>query len=156
MNQYGRGGGLRGGGRGRSGGRAGRRPPQSQSQRGFRSKIKEIEDDTFNVGSNKFVAQFHKSKENVANYIVRRLGPGNEGHLAAEEIRTGTRSTVPLPPALAGADAANPDEILLREMAVRNVGKLRGKLEGARKSAFSILFDQCSETVKDKLRASDG
>ena len=96
MSQQLRAGGF-GRGLGRGAGRGGRGSLPRQAQRGFRSKIKEIEDDTFNVGSNKFVAQFLKSRENVANYVVRRLGPGKEGHLAAQEIRTGELSTVPLP-----------------------------------------------------------
>ena len=101
----------------------------------------------------KFVAQFNKSREGTAYYVQRQIG-GKEGHLAAQEIRTGTELTVALPPAL--ATSATADDIALRAVEVQGVGKLRMKLRGAQKSVFSILYDQCSEEVKNKLQAEQG
>ena len=119
----------------------------------YKSKIAEICDDTFNVGSAKFVAQFQKSREGTAYYVQREIG-GEEGYLAAQEIRSGRESTVLLPAAV-GADATD-DDRTIRTVEVQNVAKLRAKLKGARKSAFSILFDQCSREVKDKLETQEG
>ena len=85
--------------------------------------------------------------------MQQKIG-GEEGYLAALEIRTREESTVDLPDAL---DAnASQDEITIRNVEVQGVGKLRSKLKGARKSAFSILYDQCSQEVKDKLRSGQG
>ena len=151
--QLGRGAQLARGRRGRGGGRGGRGRGPSSGPRAFKSKISEIETETFNVGSTRFVAQFEKSRESTAYYVQRKIG-GEEGYLAALEIRTGTQSTVDLPAALA-ADATQ-DEIIIRNVEVQGVGKLRSKLKGARKSAFSILYDQCSQEVKDKLRSGQG
>ena len=121
--------------------------------RAFRSKIVEIKDDTFNMGLAKFVAQFDKSRESTAYYVQRHVG-GMEGYLAAQEIRTGEEQTIDLPDPL----GANPtaDQTAMRAVEVANVAKLRLKLRGARRSAFSILYDQCSRKVKDKLRAEQG
>ena len=133
--QLGRGAGFAGA-RGGRGGRAGRAKGRgrfaSSGPKAFKSKISEIEDDTFNVGSTKFVAQFEISREKTAYYVQRQIG-GEEGYLAAQEIRTGEESVVNLPPAL----GANPtdDEITLRTVEVQGVEKLCSKLRGARRSA---------------------
>ena len=82
----------------------------SSGPRAHKSKIAEIENDTFNVGSTKFVAQFQKSKEATAYYVQRTMGD-EEGYYAAQEIRTGNLSEVPLPPALA-ANASDDDKTI--------------------------------------------
>ena len=125
----------------------------SSGPRAHKSKIAEIENDTFNMGSTKFVAQFQKSKEATAYYVQRAIG-GEEGYYAAEEIRTGNESEVPLPAALA-ANASDDDKII-RQEAVKGVGKMRQKVKGARKTAFSIVYDQCSQQIKDKLQSEQG
>mmetsp|Transcript_1121 Transcript_1121/g.2410 ORF Transcript_1121/g.2410 Transcript_1121/m.2410 type:complete len:630 (-) Transcript_1121:237-2126(-) len=146
------------GGRGRGrGGRAwtqrkGVRKPAEAGPKAFRSKIKEIEDDTFNVGHNKFKAQFDESRENVASYVARTIG-GEHGNLVAKEIKTGERQRVDFPPALAAN--ADPDEAAVRQVLVEGVGKSRLKLKGARPTGFSIVMAQCSQAVKDKIHASE-
>jgi hypothetical protein len=49
--------------------------------KGFKSAISEITQDTFNMGQNKFAAQFTQSRKNVANYLQRTLA--SEGYLVA-------------------------------------------------------------------------
>ena len=105
------------------------------------------------MGSTKFVAQFQKSKESTAYYVQRTIG-GEEGYYAAQEIRTGNLSEVPLPAALAAN--ASDDDKTIRQEAVRGVGKMRQKVQGARKTAFSIVYDQCSQEIKDKLQFEQG
>ena len=68
---------------------------------------------------------------------------GKERYLAAQEIWFGAESTVPLP---ANLDAdASADDRIIQTVQVQNVAKLRAKLRGARKLAFSILFDQSAQ-----------
>ena len=89
--------------------------------RAFKSKISEVENETFNVGSTKFVAQFQKSKESIAYYIQRTIR-GEEGFYAAKETRTGEIATVPLPTTL--ANDATDDDRTIRTIEVQAVGKL--------------------------------
>lgn len=67
-------------------GRDGRGRGPSSGPMALRSKIAEIQDNTFNVGSTKLFAQFQKSKESVAYYMQREIG-SEEGYLTAQEIR---------------------------------------------------------------------
>ena len=140
-------------GRGHGSGRGGRGQAPLSGPKAYKSRIAEIQDDTFNVGLTKFVAQFQKSKESTAYYVQRTIG-GEEGYYAAREIRTGNLFVVPLPAAL-GADATD-DDRTIREETVHGVGKMRQKVKGARKTAFSIVYDQCSQEVKDKLQTEQG
>ena len=155
MLRDGRGQGGRGGygsakGRGRAG-RSGRRTTYD-GPRAHKSNIAEIADDTFNTGHSRFVAQFSRSRENVANYIARRIG-GKEGHLLALEVKTGQLQTVTLPAAL--AQNAGADEQAVRAVLLNTAAKNRGKLDGARPSAYSIVYNQFVLAVKDKLKASE-
>jgi hypothetical protein len=46
--------------------------------------LSEIANDTFNTGHNKFVAQFTKSRKNIANYLQQSSAA--EGYLVAEMV----------------------------------------------------------------------
>ena len=86
----GRGGGVAGRNRGKGGRFAGR---FNSGGRGYQkscacvSSISEIANDTFNMGSSTFAAQFSESRENVANCVQR--SSMKEGFLVAQTIRTG-------------------------------------------------------------------
>ncbi len=56
----------------------------------------EIAEHTFNTGENKYVAQFTRSHEEVANYMQRMSV--EEGYLVAETVQTGKQQLIPLPP----------------------------------------------------------
>lgn len=85
--------------------------------RAFKSKITEIENDTFRV--------FQKSKEITAYYVQWQIGGKEGGYLAAHETRTGNNSTVNLLPALAANATQN--DIALRNVEGQGVGNPRGK-----------------------------
>ena len=91
-------------------GHGGRVRAPSYGPKAFKSRIAEIQDDTFNVGSTKFVAQFQKSRESTAYYVQGTIG-GEEGYYVAQEIRTGVKAMVLLPLVLA-ANAAEDDRTL--------------------------------------------
>ncbi len=46
-------------------------PRARDANKGFKLVISEITTDTFNMGKNKFAAQFTQSQKNVANYLQR-------------------------------------------------------------------------------------
>jgi hypothetical protein len=48
----------------------------------------------FNMGQNKFAAQFTQLQKNIANYLQRTY---NEGYLVAHTMQTGEVQTIKLP-----------------------------------------------------------
>jgi len=149
----------RGGGRGGGGGKR----PQRYFPRGrgggatapskvYESPIAEIAKHTFNTGENKFAAQFTESRERVAGYI-QRAGM-EESYLVAETIRTAKAQTIALPPPVnANAqDKANLE--LIRVKVVKSVAKRQQKLEESLKKGYATVYNQCSQEVQDKLKAT--
>ena len=113
--------------------------------------ITEIAKYTFNTGKNKFAAQFTESRERVAAY-VQRSGM-EESYLVAETIRMGTAQKIVLP---AAVDPNAPDKAdleLIRVEVVKPVVKRRQKLEESLKKGYATVYDQCSQEVRDKLKA---
>ncbi len=91
----------------------------------FKSTIAEITNDTFNMGQNKFMAQFTQSQKNVANYLQRT---SDEGYLVAQTVRTSKKQIMEL---LAAVNPNSPmavDDELIRQELVKAVGKRRMKL----------------------------
>ncbi len=84
------------------GGRGGRGKPRYYPQLGeikdFKSTISEFVHDTFNMGQNKFAAQFIHLQKNVANYL--QCTAASEGYLVAETVRTGRVQVINLPNAI--------------------------------------------------------
>jgi len=149
----------RGGGRGSSGGKRlqryfprGRGGGATAPSKVYESPIAEIAKHTFNTGENKFAAQFTESRERVAGYI-QRAGM-EESYLVAEMIRTAKAQTIALPPPVnANAqDKANLE--LIRVKVVKSVAKRQQKLEESLKKGYATVYDQCSQEVRDKLKAT--
>jgi hypothetical protein len=82
---------------GRGAGHCGRRKLKYYPQGGgkealakaYESSIAEIANDTFNMGQNKFAAQFMQSRKNVSNYL--QCTSMAEGYLVAEMVCTGKK-----------------------------------------------------------------
>jgi hypothetical protein len=79
-------------------------PRTGDATKGFKSSISEIATDTFNMGQNKFAAQFTQLRKNFANYLQRTLA--YRGYLVAKTVRAGREQIIALPPAV---DASMPD-----------------------------------------------
>jgi hypothetical protein len=119
--------------------------------KGFKSSISEIETDTFNMGHNKFAAQFTQSQKNLANYLQRTSAC--EGYLVAETVRMGREQIIPLPPAM---DVNAPDAAdlnIIRAEEVKTIAMRRLKLGDFLKKGFATVYNQCSQEVKDKLES---
>ena len=146
----------RGGGGGGAGGGAARNRNRikglfhSNAAKAYKSSVKEIENDTFNVGLNKYAAQFGTSRKNVANYLQKTIS--EEGYLVAQAVRTGKKQEVKLPPA---ADANDADAVRIRNVQVDAAGKRMVKLDASLKRGFAVVYDQCAPGVRDKLEASN-
>jgi hypothetical protein len=144
--------------------------------------VQGISDATFNKGSAQAAAQFDESRKAMEMYARNKF---NEGDLIAEEIRTGIEPTINLPPYLpprpttpaalaAGADAdaqaahaaavaqhaidiqEYADKEAIRKAQVKSVATRREDHAKDRGRAFTVIYNQCSQDVKDKLKASTG
>jgi hypothetical protein len=101
------------------------RSDSNGTMKAFKSTIAEITNDTFNMGQNKFMAQFTQSQKNVANYLQRT---SDEGYLVAQTVRTSKKQIMEL---LAAVNPNSPmavDDELIRQELVKAVGKRRMKL----------------------------
>ena len=121
------------------------------------SPVAGVENDTFNTGHSKFASQFKTSKRNVTNFVQWLLT--YEVHIAAETIKTGKVQTIVLPPAIpegtTDAEKANArDDNIFKNVQISAIGKRSIKLEEALNKGFAIVYNQCSEGVKSKLKAS--
>ncbi len=78
----------------------------------------------------------------------------DESYLVAETIRMGTTQRIALP---AAVNANAPDkadlEVICVEV-VKSVAKRRQKLEESLKKGYATVYDQCSQEVRDKLKAT--
>ncbi|KAL3796182.1 hypothetical protein ACHAW5_005865 [Stephanodiscus triporus] len=118
----------------------------------YKLPITEISKYTFNTGENKFAAQFTESCERVAGY-VQQSGM-EESYLVAETIRTGTVQTIALPAVVDPNDPEKADLDLIRTEVVKSVAKRRQKLEESLKKGYAMVYDQCTQEVRDKLKAT--
>jgi len=112
----------------------------------------EIAKYTFNTGENEFAAQFTESRERVTGYIQR--SGMEESYLVTETIRTGTGRTIALP---AAVDVNAPDKADLEVIhveVVKSAAKRRQKVEESLKKGYATVYDQCSQEVRDKLKAT--
>jgi hypothetical protein len=96
-------------------------PRAGESTKGYKSAISEIATDTFNMGQNKFAAQFTQSRKNVVNYLQRTSA--NEGYLVAETVRTGRAQIIELPPAVDPNAADADDQRIIRAEEVKTIAK---------------------------------
>jgi hypothetical protein len=147
---------------GRGAGRGGGRKPKYFPQRGggnitalakaYKSPITKIAKYTFNTSENKFAAKFTKLRERVTGY-VQRSGM-EESYLVAKMIRTGMAQKITLS---AAVDPNAPDKANLELIwveVVKSVAKRRQKLEESLKKGYATVYDQCSQEVRDKLKAT--
>ncbi len=121
--------------------------------KGFKSAISEIAQDTFNTGQNKFAAQFTQLRKNVANYLQRTST--SEGYLVPKMVRSGREQTIALPDAV-DLNAPNAADLtIIRAEKVKTIAKRRLKLQDSLKKGYATVYDQCSQEVHNKLKATD-
>jgi hypothetical protein len=112
----------------------------------------EIAQHTFNMGKNKFTAQFTESRKKVANYLQHNAEA--EGYLVAEMVRTGKQQMIKLPRAV---DSIAPDKAnleIIQAEDVKSVAKRRRNLEESLKKGYATVCNQCSQEVQDKLKTT--
>ncbi len=117
----------------------------------YKSTIAEIAQNTFNMGHNKFGAQFTQSQKNILNYHQCTLVA--KGYLVAQTVQTRKQQTINLP---LHVDLNAPDKVdleIIRVKEVKLVAKRQQKLEEALKKGFAIVYNQCSQEVQDKLES---
>jgi hypothetical protein len=89
--------------------------------KGCKSPIFKIAGDTFNMGQNKFAAQFTQSRKNVANYL--QLTTLAEGYLVAKMVRTRKKQIIELLPPINKSGADTEDQKIIRAKEVKMIAK---------------------------------
>jgi hypothetical protein len=77
-----------------------------------------------------------------------------ESYLMVETIRKGVAQMIALPPPV---DTNAPDKVdleLIHVEVVKSVAKRQQKLEESLKKGYATVYDQCSQEVRDKLKAT--
>ncbi len=74
-----------------------------------------------------------------------------ESYLVA---RTGTAQSIALPPPVNANAPDKADLDIICVEVVKSVAKRRQKLEESLKRGYATVYDQCSEEVRDKLKAT--
>ncbi len=118
----------------------------------FRSSSAGIEKWTFNTRQNNYVAQFTLHRKEVVNYIQRTLP--NEGYLVAQTIMGGMEQSIALPLPVDQSDPDKDDLEAIRAEDVKAVAKRRQKLKESLLKGYATVYAQCSQGVRDKLKAS--
>ena len=72
----------------------------------------------------------------------------------AETIRSGTAQKIGLLPQVDPNDPDRADLEAMRIEDVKNVAKRRQKLSAALMKGYATVYDQCSQQVQDKLKAT--
>ena len=119
----------------------------------FKSAISKIAYETFNMGQNRFAAQFTQSRKNVVYYLQCTVA--DEGYVVAKTVRMGKQQIIVLPPPVNANAVDTDDQKIIPEEAVRAITKRKAKLDNALKKGFDTVYDQCSLEMRDKLEASD-
>ena len=78
----------------------------------------------------------------------------DESYLVAETIRTGTVQTIALPPPVDENASDKADLEIICVEVVKSVAKRQQKLEESLKKGYATVYDQCSQEVRDKLKAT--
>jgi hypothetical protein len=117
----------------------------------FKSRISEIASNKLNTWHNKFAAQFTQLQKNVANYLQRMT---DEGYLVAQMVRTGEEQIIKLPEQVDMNSQATTNDAIIRSKMVKTVAKRRMKLTNLLMKMYTTMYGQCSQEVKDKLKAS--
>ena len=87
----------------------------------------------------------------MANYIQRTLP--DEGYLVAQMIRSGTKQLIPLPPPVDASDPDREDLEAIQAEDVKTVAKRRQKLRESLLKGYATVYAQCSQGVREKLKA---
>jgi hypothetical protein len=144
-------------GAGRGGGRKPGYFPQGRgvdhSTKPFKSMILEIAEHIFNMGENKYAAQFTRSREEVANYLQHTSA--EEGYLVAETVRTGKQQLIPLPPPIDLNVEDKADLEIIRTKEVKMIAKRQQKLQEPLKKGYTTVYRQCSQEVREKLKSTE-
>jgi hypothetical protein len=86
----------------------------------------------------------------VANYLQRT---SDEGYLVAQMVWTGKKHIIELPAAVDPSSPTAADNELIRQELVKAMGKRQMKLSESLMKGYATVYRQCSNKVKEKLRA---
>ncbi len=75
--------------------------------------------------------------------------------MVTKTVRTGKEQTIALP-SVVNASAPNAADLkIIRDKEVKTIAKRRFKLQDSLQKGYTTVYDQCSQEVRDKLKATD-
>ncbi len=75
--------------------------------------------------------------------------------MVAKMVRTGKEQTIELPIAVDASALDAADLKIIRDREVKTIVKSRLKLQDSLKKGYATVYDQCSQEVRNKLKAMD-
>ncbi|CAB9528179.1 hypothetical protein SEMRO_2166_G317270.1 [Seminavis robusta] len=151
----------RGGGRGSRGGRGGqfggrRQPNQTPAPRKFTGKSPTLEGYIYDLTTpTATAAAFYDTTMEIAELVGRTYTKGNYTKLEIESLTSQDLDRPKLPMEADGTTAST-DEVDLAIFKQEVAAYVKGadKLKENRQNAFSLIWGQCSETLRAKVQAS--
>jgi hypothetical protein len=92
-------------------------------------------------------------KKNVANYLQQTSLA--EGYLVAKTVRTRRKQTIKLPPAFDLTASDTEDQKTIQAKDIKTIANRQLKLVDALKKGYATVYDQCSQEMRDKLKATE-
>jgi hypothetical protein len=126
----------------------------------FKSKITELEDDTFTTGHPSDAAKCERTAETITNYIQREYSAGT---YLAQAIRHGGTVSIGLPTKpkkIDKADGLDQDTYDLMVFAwgkeAPGIIKNNTRIAEGNRRMFALFFEQCELAMKTKLKGPKG
>jgi hypothetical protein len=105
------------------------------------------------MGQNTFAVQFTQWRENITNYL--QCMSEAEGYLVAQTVRTGKKQMIHLPPPVDKNTQVAANQQIIRAEEVKLVRKRQQKVEESLKKGYMMVYSQCLQEVRDKLKAME-
>jgi hypothetical protein len=131
----------------------------------YKSKVAELEDDTFDVGAASDPIKFSKSLKNIQNYIQKTYRSPHNMFKTLQHMKTVTLSYPPKPkkqdPQRCDEDG-NPNEDMFK-MAIfawkedyKSMKSRMDKYRDNESNAWALIYNQCLPEFRNKLEGTDG
>jgi hypothetical protein len=143
----------RGGNRGRGSGRTGNNTNSTKTTSDFKGHTKEMNGhvfECFQEGTKP--SQFTKSLEALGEYIAKNVKNPRDMMSITDKLKA---PVVPVPASLTKAETDDPLTFALWKEQITDYSKRKGVIQQNTKAVFAVIWGQCSESMKDKIKSLD-
>jgi hypothetical protein len=97
-------------------------------------------------------SQFTKSLEALGEYIAKNVKNPGDMMSITDELKV---PSVPIPKNLTKEETEDPLVFTLWKESVTEYSKRKGVIQQNLKAVFTVIWGQCSESMKDKIKSLD-